>query len=233
MLIKTIASSSKGNCYLIDDNKTKIIIEAGISTNKIIKEVGRLSDISACLITHEHGDHSSSANDLTKKGVTVYCTEGTASNIEIQYFHRIFIIEYEKQYDINSFIIKPFKTFHDTSEPCGFLIYSKETKETLIFATDTAFMEFYCKANYIMIECNYEKNLLENNYKNNVISSRQYGRVAKTHFEYSRCIDFLKKCCTDNTKAIYLLHCSDKNFNKMFIDNIKNMFNTEVIALYE
>lgn len=53
--IKPLASSSKGNCYLISDNTTKIMIECGITIDRIRKGGDyKLSEIKACLISHEH-----------------------------------------------------------------------------------------------------------------------------------------------------------------------------------
>ena len=37
MIINSFASSSKGNCYLISDGTTKLLIECGISIDKIRK----------------------------------------------------------------------------------------------------------------------------------------------------------------------------------------------------
>lgn len=57
MFIDVIASSSKGNAYLITDGRSTILIECGLP----IKELKRRtnfkvpSNIDACLISHEHG----------------------------------------------------------------------------------------------------------------------------------------------------------------------------------
>lgn len=55
MKIKVIASGSKGNCYLIDDGETKLLIECGIPFKQI--QIGcdfKLSSVAACLVSHEH-----------------------------------------------------------------------------------------------------------------------------------------------------------------------------------
>ena len=52
MDIKALASGSTGNCYLIN---SELMIECGISYKQIQKGCGyRLSEIKACLISHEH-----------------------------------------------------------------------------------------------------------------------------------------------------------------------------------
>ena len=50
--IKALASGSTGNCYLIN---SELMIECGIKIDQIRKGCGfRLSEIKACLISHEH-----------------------------------------------------------------------------------------------------------------------------------------------------------------------------------
>lgn len=64
MIINSFASSSKGNCYLISDGTTKLLIECGISIDKIRKFTKM--DFLACLVTHEHKDHCSSLIKFAK-----------------------------------------------------------------------------------------------------------------------------------------------------------------------
>jgi len=53
--ITPLASGSSGNCYRISDGKTSLLLEAGIPYKQIQKGCGfRLSEIKACLISHEH-----------------------------------------------------------------------------------------------------------------------------------------------------------------------------------
>ena len=49
------ASGSRGNCYRITDGSTPLLLECGIQYKQIQKGCGfRLSEIRACLISHEH-----------------------------------------------------------------------------------------------------------------------------------------------------------------------------------
>lgn len=53
--IKTLASGSSGNCYIIDDGSTKLMIECGLPINQIKKKGGFcVHEMSGCLISHEH-----------------------------------------------------------------------------------------------------------------------------------------------------------------------------------
>ena len=55
MNIKTIASSSRGNCYLIKDCNTSLLIECGLSIGAMQKAIDyKLHEVEGCLISHEH-----------------------------------------------------------------------------------------------------------------------------------------------------------------------------------
>jgi phosphoribosyl 1,2-cyclic phosphodiesterase len=53
--IKALASGSTGNCYIVSDSNTTIMIECGISITRIKKGCGfKLHEIQGCLVSHEH-----------------------------------------------------------------------------------------------------------------------------------------------------------------------------------
>jgi phosphoribosyl 1,2-cyclic phosphodiesterase len=55
MNIKFLASGSKGNCYIVNDGKSTLIIDAGIPFKKIQIGIGfKMSTVDGVLISHEH-----------------------------------------------------------------------------------------------------------------------------------------------------------------------------------
>lgn len=208
MEIKVIASSSKGNCYLLDDGKTQILIEAGITFNKLIRKVN-ISNISGVLVTHEHQDHAKAVSDLIRRGKRVYSAKETfdALGIEKNALAKP-IVEYQLQM-IKTFAIIPFPTQHDAAKPLGFLIKSLVTNEVVLFATDTYYVKNKFEGlNYIMIECNYANDILE---KRDNISKKQKDRLYKSHFELENVKEFLRNQDLSQVKEIYLMHLSSGN----------------------
>ena len=64
MIFTPLASSSHGNCYIVSDSTTTVLLECGIPFRRIKKGLGfDLSNIRACLVSHEHKDHSKSVSD--------------------------------------------------------------------------------------------------------------------------------------------------------------------------
>ena len=208
MEIKVIASSSKGNCYLLDDGKTQILIEAGITFNKLIRKVN-ISNISGVLVTHEHQDHAKAVSYLIRRGKRVYSAQETfdALGIEKNGLAKT-IVEYQLQM-IKTFAIIPFPTQHDAAKPLGFLIKSLVTNEVVLFATDTYYVKNKFEGlNYIMIECNYANDILE---KRDNISKKQKDRLYKSHFELENVKEFLRNQDLSQVKEIYLMHLSSGN----------------------
>ena len=55
MEIKVIGTGSSGNCYLVSDGSSKILIECGLPMKKIKEGVEfNLSNVAGCLISHSH-----------------------------------------------------------------------------------------------------------------------------------------------------------------------------------
>ena len=73
MRFMSLASSSHGNAYIISDKETRILLECGLSRKKLQTLAGfTLSAFSACLVSHEHKDHSGCVADLIAAGIPVY-----------------------------------------------------------------------------------------------------------------------------------------------------------------
>jgi len=101
------------------------------------------------------------------------------------------------------------------------LVYSTVTKEKLLFATDTFYIKpKFAGLDYIMIECNYAKDILDKNDTNKKVKNRLYS----SHFELENVKEFLKANDLSQVKAIYLMHLSDGNSDEI-------RFKHEIMAL--
>ncbi len=131
MMIKVIASGSSGNATLISDGETSLLLDAGISIKALERGSGfTLSRVSACLVTHEHQDHSRASKDLAKRGIDIYASAGTLQAINAD-GHRYKTVTPLKSFSVGSFEILGYDVKHDAAEPLGYLIYSRHTNEKL------------------------------------------------------------------------------------------------------
>lgn len=237
MQITILASSSRGNGYLISDGHSTILIECGVNIEKVQKHIPDLTKINGCLITHEHNDHSSATKDIIKY-TKVYASAGTINAImekqKINPVHKHCFVRLQanKYQDLANGYIKvlPFEVQHDAVEPLGFLIYFHRTKELLLFATDTYYIKNRFKnLNYIMIECNYSKDLLPDD-----LGKVRRDRLLKSHFELENVKEFLLANDLSKVKQIYLMHLSKENSNpSMFKREIEELTGVPVIVCKE
>ena len=221
--ITTYASGSSGNCYRIDDEKTVLLVEAGIQIRKIRKAFNfKLSKVDACLITHEHGDHSKSVKDVIKAGIDTYMSPGTAEALGLS-SHRIKAVKHGELFSVGSFKIMPFSVQHDAQEPLGFLLASGEDK--ILFATDTYYIKYrFSGLTHIMIESNYSQELLDRNIASGVAHASLRNRVMKSHFEIENVKTFLKANDLTKVKEIHLIHISGNNGDpKLFKEEIQKL----------
>lgn len=55
MTFTSLASSSRGNAYVVSDGETTLLLECGLSFRELQKRLGYgVTDITACLVSHEH-----------------------------------------------------------------------------------------------------------------------------------------------------------------------------------
>lgn len=209
--IKTLATGSKGNCYVVDDGSTTLLLECGISFKEIQRALDfNTRDIAGCLVTHDHGDHIRGLEGVLKASIDVYMSPGTAEAIGIEH-HRLHSVKCKEQFAIGTWTVLPFDTEHDVAEPFGFLLQS-DNGERLLFITDS----FYCRykfpgINYLMIECNYSLEILDRNIAAGITPKVMKKRLMKSHFSLENVLTFLKANDLSKVEEIWLLHLSDSN----------------------
>jgi len=209
--IKTLASGSSGNAYLIDDGVTQLLLECGINFRDIqIATNFETSNIVGCLVSHEHKDHTKALKDVLQAGINVYASAGTIDAEGIKH-HRLKPIKAKKQFEIGTWKILPFDVEHDVAEPLGFLLQN-EQGERLLFATDTFYVRYRFKGlTHIMIEANYSMDILNDNIANERVPAIMKRRLVKSHFSLENVKEFLKANDLSKVQEIHLIHLSDNN----------------------
>lgn len=232
MTFTSLASSSHGNCYVVSDGKTTILLECGISFRRIKKGLGfDLSNIRACLVSHEHKDHAKSVMDFIKSGVEVFASEGTADALDCDL---ITAVADRVQFQAGSLEIMPFTTFHDAAEPLGFLIYSHTDGDRLVFATDTVNLGYqFPNINLLALEANYDASILARCER---MPEKVRHRVTNSHMEIQSLCRYLRTLDLSACRVLYLLHLSNAASNEgCFIDRVRQIVpsHTRIIVCEE
>lgn len=142
MQITTLASGSTGNCALIRDGETRILLDAGISCKRIkegLRQEGlEPQDLDGVLITHEHSDHVSGLRVLEKHyQIPVFATLPVIHELEAMVtdciipFHEI---ETGTVFSVKDVLIRAFPVPHDAADCVG---YRFSGESILGYATDT------------------------------------------------------------------------------------------------
>ncbi len=217
---KPLASSSKGNCYLVMAPGTQpLLLDAGIPIKHIREKLTdykvSISDLAGCLIDHEHLDHSKAVKDLIKVGVDCYMSRGTAMALDIDDHYRVCFLEKNKLHEIlgTTWEILPFALKHDASEPLGFLIAHGD--ERLLFIPDTAYIKNrFIGITIAAIECNFIGDILSENIRNG-LSPVIGHRIRHSHMSLETAMEMLKANDLSKCREIWLLHLSNSNSDEV------------------
>jgi phosphoribosyl 1,2-cyclic phosphodiesterase len=219
----SLASGSSGNCYFIGTEGYGILLDAGISMRSIkraLRDNGiGLEQIMAVFITHDHADHIMAVGSLGEKyGIPVYATELVHEGIENSRFlaeklstsRRI--IEKEVAVYIKDFKITAFNVPHDASDCVGYLVDYKHHKWVLatdIGNIDEKVSEYIRLANHLVIEANYDKEMLfQGNYPDFLKERISNGHG---HLSNTQAAEFLAANFDLHLKNIWLCHLSLEN----------------------
>ncbi len=215
-----LASGSNGNCTFISDGKTNILIDAGISATRIIKELSMLSlgisAIDAIFITHEHGDHIVGlAKIYAREGIPVYASCGTSRGIGERVPELCGIVNCMTpgaEIKIGELSVSAFRTPHDTYESVGYRVCSE--KECAVVATDIGhvtdeLLEGITDADILLLESNYDKRRLHFSKYPTFLKARIVGEFG--HLSNEECASVAVRAVQNGTKNIILGHISAEN----------------------
>lgn len=204
--IKVLASGSAGNCYLVGDGKSRLLLDAGICMQRIAAGCEwKVSDLAGALITHCHKDHSHAVDDLAKRGVKVYVPlDIAAQNCMVKPYIPM------RNIALGTFDVTPFEVQHDV--PCyGFKIKSLNTGDQLVYITDAAGIPYQFKdINYWLVEANYSVDILDKRVEEGMDRTRA-NRVVRTHMAVEDLEAYFEELDTSMANAIWLCHLSDDN----------------------
>ena len=180
----------------------------------------RMENVKGILLTHDHGDHIKYAYTLLRanKHMRLFCTlrvlngllrrHGVSKRIK-DYHVPIFK---ETPFRIAEMEITAFDVPHDGTDNMGFSI--SYDNRNFVIATDlgavTERARYYMsRANYLVIEANYDLQMLLFGPYPEYLKSRI--RTDHGHLDNTDTAAFLKEIYTENLKYVFLCHLSKDN----------------------
>jgi phosphoribosyl 1,2-cyclic phosphodiesterase len=213
----SLGSGSKGNGTLIECGSTRILIDCGFTlaeTERRLQRLGCSADsLSAILVTHEHGDHAIGVGRLSRRyQIPVCLTVGTFKAVNDKAFAQTQFINLKQTLAIGDLEITPFSVPHDAREPCQFIISDGDKRLGVL--TDTGsytdeMLEKLQDLHGLMLECNYETDLLTKGPYPYALKERVSGRYG--HLSNQQAVELLKQLSIDKLQCLVGMHLSEIN----------------------
>jgi phosphoribosyl 1,2-cyclic phosphodiesterase len=168
----SLASGSQGNCLIAEVGRTRVLIDCGLNLTETERRLERLGiapgEISAILVTHEHGDHASGVFDFAAAHrVAVYLTHGTLSAMrqegKVTDGVRTVQVDGRQSLAVGDVQVHPFTVPHDAREPVQYVLSDGASKLGVVtdVGTTTAHLQQVLSGlEALVLECNYDRDML-------------------------------------------------------------------------
>lgn len=234
MKFTVLGSGSTGNAILIATERTRVLVDAGLSCREVVKRLGAMgidaADLDAVLITHEHSDHVGGLRNLLGKvrcrvylsGPTreaYYGYDGSSVNGNDEAAKRrdamkdrSVEIASNNEFRIGDIDFEPFTVPHDAVDNFGFLAMNRGIRLATLtdFGHITGLMKSKLNScDAIIIESNHSRDMLR---ACPVYSWSLKQRIAGRHGHLSNedLADWLQNDFDGTARNIVLAHLSQK-----------------------
>ena len=171
----TLGSGSAGNAALVRCGATAFLVDAGLSAKQLTARLAACGvqpdHLAGILLTHEHGDHTSSLKVLLgRHGLPVYCNALTARALQDGGLKHANwkLFQTGSEFSLGEFSVRAFPVPHDAADPVGFRISAAGAclgvLTDLGYATRLIF-DALRGVQALLIETNYDEALLQKDTK--------------------------------------------------------------------
>lgn len=219
----SLASGSSGNCYYIGTESYGILIDAGIGIRTIKKTLKdyniTIESIRAVFVTHDHADHIKAVGHLGEKfNIPIYTTALVHEGINRSYcmteklHSSVRCLEKGEPMILEDFHIESFEVPHDGTDNVGYCV--EIDGKVFSFLTDLGEItpiaaQYIAKANYLIIEANYDTEMLKMGPYPKYLKERITSSTG--HMSNADTANFLAENITEHLRYIWLCHLSKDN----------------------
>lgn len=220
----SLGSGSSGNCYYLQTADDALLIDAGVGLRTLKKHLHnyglRLDSVKHILITHDHADHVKSVGIISSEyNIPVYAINEVHNGIYRNYCvprkipaDNVRHISMGEKIRLGDFIVTPFAVPHDSSGNVGYRIEAEGV--TFCLMTDVGHVteemqDYIAEANYLVIEANYDVEMLKNGPYPQHLKVRIDGPTG--HLSNVACGEAIANYATTCLKRVWLCHLSEEN----------------------
>lgn len=221
MRFASLGSGSSGNCLVVEQAATRLLLDCGFGVNELLKRLQRFdlepAQITGILVTHEHDDHAKGAFKFaTKYNIPVWLSHGSLKMCE-RYIPEnaelsINIIDSHTSFQIQDIAVTPYPVPHDAREPTQFTFTDGQYKLGVLTdaGASTPYIEQVLSAcDALVLECNHDLSMLENGPYAWSLKKRVSSRLG--HLDNQTAAALLAKLDNSKLKHIVAAHLSAKN----------------------
>jgi len=213
-----LASGSKGNAVYIESEKTRILVDVGLSAREIERRLGEIDvpaeSLDAILVTHEHLDHVRGVGPLARRyHLPLYMHPETHSALsslgKIEQLHEF---EAGEPFVLRDLEVRPFAVTHDATAPVGFVFNTRAGK--IGFATDLGIAtrlvaDSLRDCRMLVLESNHDEKMLQDGpYPWHL---KQRIRSRHGHLSNDAASELLDGLLWQGLDAVFLAHLSETN----------------------
>lgn len=217
MRFASLGSGSKGNGTLVEFGGETLLVDCGFSAKETVARLAKLgkcaSDITAILVTHEHGDHIRGVPVLARKfNLPVYITPGTFKVKDLGDMPAVNFIEGYRPFSVGGFEIQPVAVPHDAREPAQFVVNAGG--KSLGILTDLGMITAHVEDSYqhcdaLVLEANHDPVMLA--YSSYPQSLKQRVGGPWGHLSNQQSASFLANFDVARLQHLVIAHISQQN----------------------
>jgi len=214
-----LASSSSGNCSVVQANGTTVLVDAGISARRItrgLEALGLGAKIDAIFVSHEHTDHCNALGVVAKRfGCPIYANERTLAEISpfLKGGEKLVATKRGHSFSFQDLEVSAFHVSHDASDPCGYTFFDGQHRVgvcTDLGALTDEVQTHLSRCHAVCFEANHDPELLQNGRYPEHLKSRIRG--AQGHISNAEAGQGLAMMALQGSlKHAILAHLSEHN----------------------
>ena len=220
-VVQTLYSGSSGNCTLIRDSGTALLVDMGKSCKETVTALLAAgvshSELSGILLTHEHSDHIAGLGVFLKRHpVPLF---GPSAVLEYLYVNKLVpecdLVEIEPHTDLmlGGVTFTAFRTSHDSHDCYGYRFLFDDGRSAAI-ATDLGHvseqvMNQLSGCDLVGLESNYDKGMLRYGPYPAYLKRRIASKNG--HLSNDDCAETFAKLALKGAGKFILMHLSEEN----------------------
>ena len=167
--VTSLASGSSGNALLVQKDNYALLVDCGLPQRTIERHLRHAglapSDLTAILLTHEHGDHALSAGPLARRyGIPLIANRPTADALGLLRDGVPFqVLPTGVAREIVGITVRSFRVPHDAAEPVGYAISAGGWCVGVAIdlgSWDESVLDGLAQADLVVLEANHDRERL-------------------------------------------------------------------------